>query len=86
MKLTNVTKLGQHLTLAFGIVDVKAYLGLQRSANLNPVYVTIWLAFAECQSESPGLTFLLITLFSLASYYICSKGKFKYNSRLLCNF
>ena len=31
----------------FSIVNVKAYLGLQRSDGLNPVY--------ECQPESPGL-------------------------------
>ena len=34
----NVTKLGWHLMLPFGIVDIKAYLGLQRSDDLNPVY------------------------------------------------
>ena len=39
----------------FGIADVKTYLGLQRSDNLDPVYVGIWSAFAECQPESPGL-------------------------------
>ena len=38
MKLTNVTKLGWHLMLPFGIVDIKAYLGLQRSDDLNLVY------------------------------------------------
>ena len=38
MKLTNVTKLSWHLMLPFGIVDIKAYLGLQRSDDLNPVY------------------------------------------------
>ena len=41
---------------AFGIADVKAYLGWQRSDNLNPVYVDIWSTFAKCQPESPGLT------------------------------
>ena len=54
--MTNVTKLDRHLTSAFGIADVKAYLGLQRSDDLNPVYVGIWLAFAECRPESPGLS------------------------------
>ena len=29
IKLTNVTKLGRHLTSAFSIADIKAYLGLQ---------------------------------------------------------
>ena len=51
----NVTKLGQHLMSAFSIVDVKAYLGLQRSDNLNTVYIGIWSTFAECQPRSPGL-------------------------------
>ena len=55
-KIANVTKLDRHLTSAFGIADVKAYLGLQRSDDLNPVYVGIWLAFAECRPESPGLS------------------------------
>ena len=32
--MTNLTKLGQHLTSAFGIADIKAYLGLQRSDDL----------------------------------------------------
>ena len=41
---------------ALGIADVKAYLGWQRSDNLHPVYVEIWLTFAKCQPESPGLT------------------------------
>ena len=54
--MTNVTKLDRHLTSAFGIADVKAYLGLQRSDDLNPVYVGIWLAFAKCRPESPGLS------------------------------
>ena len=49
------SKLGWHLTSTFSIADMKAYLGLQRSDNLNPVHVSIWLAFAECQPESPGL-------------------------------
>ena len=53
--MTNVTKLGQDLTLAFGIADVKTYLALKRSDNLNPIYVGIWLAFAKCWPESPGL-------------------------------
>ena len=44
----NVTKLGRHLMLAFSIANVKAYLGLQGSDDLNPLYVGIWLAFAEC--------------------------------------
>ena len=35
-----------------GIADIKAYLGLQSSDDLNPV---IRSAFAKCQSESPGL-------------------------------
>ena len=52
----NVTKLGRHLMLAFSIADVKAYLGLQGSDDLNPLYVGIWLAFAECWQESPGLS------------------------------
>ena len=43
IKLMNITKLGQHLMSA----DIKAYLGLQRSDNLNPV-VGIWSAYAEC--------------------------------------
>ena len=51
--------LGHHLTLAFGIADVKAYLGLQRSDNLNPIYISIWSAFAECGPESPGLAHTL---------------------------
>ena len=55
IKLTNVTKLGRHLTSAFGIDDVKAYLGLQRSEYLNPTYVGNWSAFAECRPECPGL-------------------------------
>ena len=41
--------------LAVGMADIKACLGLQRSDSLNPVYVGIWLAFAECRPESPGL-------------------------------
>ena len=55
MKLTNVTRLGWHLTSAFGIADVKAYLGLQRSDDLNHAYVGIWSTFAECRPERPGL-------------------------------
>ena len=51
----NKTNLGWHFVSAFGIADVKAYLGLQRSDDLNPVYVSIWSTFAECQPESPGL-------------------------------
>ena len=51
----NIAKFGRHLTLAFNIPGVKAYLGLQRSDNLNPVFVGIWLAFAKCWPESPGL-------------------------------
>ena len=51
----NVTKLGQHLTSAFGIADIKAYLGLQRSDDLNPVSVGIWSTFAGCWPESLGL-------------------------------
>ena len=47
IKLTNVTKLGRHLTSAFGIANVKAYLGLQKSDDLNPAYVGIWSAFAN---------------------------------------
>ena len=54
----NVTKLSQHLTLAFGIASIKAYLGLQRSDDLNPVYVSIWSAFVECRPESLGLKVL----------------------------
>ena len=50
-----MTKLGPHLMSAFGIADIKAYLGLQRSDNLNPVYVGIWSPFPECRSESPQL-------------------------------
>ena len=42
----DVSKLGWHLTSAFGIANVKAYLGLQRTGDLNPVYIGIWLAFA----------------------------------------
>ena len=41
--------------LALGIANVKADLGLRRSDDLSPVYVGIWVAFAECQPESPGL-------------------------------
>ena len=44
----NVTKLGQHLMSAFGIANVKAYLDLQISDNLNPVYIGIWLTFTKC--------------------------------------
>ena len=33
---------------AFDIAYVKAYLGLQRSGDLNLVYASIWVAFAEC--------------------------------------
>ena len=55
----NITILGRHLTSAFGIANVKAYLGLQRSGSFNPVYIGIWLAFSECWPESPGLLFLL---------------------------
>ena len=51
----NVTKLGLHLTSAFDIGDVKAYQGLQRSDDLNPVYVGIWSAFAKYRPEGPGL-------------------------------
>ena len=40
IKLKNVTKLGQHLTLVFGIGNVKACLALQRSDKLNPVYTS----------------------------------------------
>ena len=54
--MTNGTKLGRHLMLAFGIPDTKAYLGLQRSENLTPLFACIWSAFAKCQPESPGLT------------------------------
>ena len=43
----NVTKLGRHLMSAFGIADVKDYLGLPRSDDLNPVYLGIWSTFAE---------------------------------------
>ena len=39
--MTNVTKLGRHSRLAFGIADVKVYLGLQISDDLNPIYVSI---------------------------------------------
>ena len=70
MKLTNVTKLtklGRHLTSAFGIADVKAYLGLQRSDDLNLVYVGIWSAFAECRPESPGL--LINSLIAIHVFY-----------------
>ena len=45
--MTNLTKLGRNLTSTFGTVNVKAYLGLQRSDDLNPVY--------DCRPESPGL-------------------------------
>ena len=51
----NVTKLGWHLMLALSIANIKVDLGLQRSGNLNPIYVGIWSAFAECWPESPGL-------------------------------
>ena len=47
-KINERTKLGQHLTSAFGIADIKAYLGLQRSDDLNPVSVGIWSTFAGC--------------------------------------
>ena len=60
--MTNVTKLGRHLTSAFRIANVKAYLGLQRSDNLNPVYIGIWSAFAKCQPESSGLGTYTLTL------------------------
>ena len=53
--MTNVTTFRQDLTLAFGIANVKTYLALKRSDNLNPMYVGIWLAFAKCWPESPGL-------------------------------
>ena len=53
IKLTKVTKLGQHLTSAIALADIKAYPGLQRSDDLNPVYVSIWSTFAECRPESP---------------------------------
>ena len=33
--MTNVSKLGRHLTSAFGIADLKAYLGPHRSGDLN---------------------------------------------------
>ena len=41
--------------LALSIANIKVDLGLQRSGNLNPIYVGIWSAFAECWPESPGL-------------------------------
>ena len=41
--------------LAFSIVVIKAYVGLQRSDDLNPVCVSIWSAFAKCRPESSGL-------------------------------
>ena len=40
---------------AFAIADLKVYLGLQRSDDLNPVYVGIGSAFAECRPENSGL-------------------------------
>ena len=55
MKLTNVTRLGRHLTSAFGIADVKAYLGLQRSDDLNPVFVCIWSAYSPVSVFSPNV-------------------------------
>ena len=54
-KLMNVTKLGWHLMLALSIPNIKVDLGLQRSGNLDPIYVGIWSAFAKCWPESPGL-------------------------------
>ena len=72
--MTNVTKLGQHLRLAFGIADVKAYLGLQRSDDLNPAYVGIWSAFAECQPESPGL-FMLYEGPAFSCFFVSFTGQ-----------
>ena len=60
----NVTKLVRHLMLAFSIVNIKAYLGLQRSDNLNTVYVGFESAFVECHPESPGLLWVYLVLAS----------------------
>ena len=52
---------------AFGIVDIQAYVGLPRSDDRNPAYVSIWWAFAECKPESSRLKyrFTLICCFTL---------------------
>ena len=72
----NVTKLGWHLTLTSSIADVKAYLGLQRSGDLNPVYVGIWSAFAKCRPESLGLVsriMVFVISFDLRNYKFTKK-------------
>ena len=56
----NATNLAWHLMSAFGIVNKKAYLGLQRSDDLNPVYVSIWSAFSKCRPEIRGLYHSLV--------------------------
>ena len=66
---------------AFGIANVKTYLGLQRSDNLNPVYVGIWLAFAECRPESPGLFSRYLILF--LNFWSCRKNSLIRNTRLI---
>ena len=43
--------------LAFDVSNIKTYLGLQRSDNLNPVYVGIWLAFLRVQGCSQDTYF-----------------------------
>ena len=60
----NLTKLVRHLMSAFSIVNIKAYLSLQRSDNLNTVYVGIESTFVECHPESPGLLWVYLVLAS----------------------
>ena len=81
--MTNGTKLGRHLMLAFGIPDIKAYLGLQQSDNLTPVFVRIWSAFAKCQPESPGLTTSSLNFFDKTTAQFCRFSYFLQDKNLV---
>ena len=62
--------------LASSIADVKAYLGLQRSDDLNPVYVGIWSAFVKCRPGNLGLVsriMVFVISFDLCNYEFTKK-------------